>query len=156
MMAKHLIAATTITVATLLLRPLTESVQAQDAATLYQRCDAFMAQKQFDQAAATCQSAIAADPSQATATQLGNLCFILYNQGKMDRVIPACDRAIAADPNRADLYFVKGSALFGDSTMSGNKFIAPPAAIEALNKYLQLAPNGSHADDANAMLDATQ
>jgi len=30
----------------------------------------------------------------------------------------------------------------------------PPATIEALNKYLKLAPTGGHVADVRAMLDA--
>jgi hypothetical protein len=31
--------------------------------------------------------------------------------------------------------------------------VAPPGTVEALKKYLELAPNGAHAEDAKQMID---
>lgn len=95
--------------------------------------------------------AAAVDPHPAIA--YFNICAVEYDGGNMDAVVPACDKAIAADPSRANAYFIKGSALYGKSRMDkvGN-VIAPPECIEALNKYLELAPNGPHAADVRAML----
>ena len=84
-----------------------------------------------------------------------NRCAMLYNAGKTDEAIAACDQAIALDPGKADAYFVKGSALYGNGKIgSGGKYEVPPGTVEALNKYLELAPNGAHAQDVHAMLDA--
>lgn len=82
-----------------------------------------------------------------------NLCATQYNTGNMDGAAAACDKAIAADPNRADAYFIKGSAMFGKGKMDpGNKWVVPPGTAEALNKYLELAPDGPHANDVKQML----
>ena len=81
-----------------------------------------------------------------------NICALLYNQGRMQEVVPACDKAIAADPAKADAYFIKGSALFGDARIENGKMILPDGAVQALQKYLELAPSGSHATDVKAML----
>src|SRR5690242_7631123 len=84
-----------------------------------------------------------------------NSCATLYNAGKMDEAIAACDQAIALDPGKADAYFIKASALFGNAKIgSGGKYEVPPGTVEALNKYLELASNGAHAPDVHAMLDA--
>lgn len=84
-----------------------------------------------------------------------NSCAMLYNAGKTDEAIAACDKAIALDPGKADAYFIKASALFGNAKIgSDGKYEVPPGTIEALNKYLELAPNGAHAPDVHAMLDA--
>jgi len=84
-----------------------------------------------------------------------NLCATQYNMGQMKAAALACDRAIAADPNKADAYFIKGSAMYGDGKMdANNKYIVPPGTVEALNKYLELAPTGGHAGDVKAMLEA--
>ena len=66
--------------------------------------------------------------------------------------IDAFDKAIAADPNRADAYYYKGTNLVGAATLQGDKMVAPDGTAEAFNKYLELQPNGPHADDAKAML----
>jgi tetratricopeptide (TPR) repeat protein len=84
-----------------------------------------------------------------------NSCAMLYNAGKMDEAIVACDKAIALDPGKADAYFVKASALFGNGKVgSDGKYVVPPGTVEALNKYLELAPDGGHAPDVHAMLDS--
>jgi tetratricopeptide (TPR) repeat protein len=84
-----------------------------------------------------------------------NLCATQYNLGQMKAASLACDKAIAADPNKADAYFIKGSAMYGDGKMDkDNKYIVPPGTVEALNKYLELAPTGGHAADVKAMLEA--
>jgi len=84
-----------------------------------------------------------------------NSCALLYNAGKADEAIAACDKAIALDPGKADAYFIKASALFGNAKIGGDgKYVVPPGTVEALNKYLELAPDGGHASDVHAMLDA--
>lgn len=84
-----------------------------------------------------------------------NICATQYNTGNTEGALAACDKAIAADPNRADAYFIKGSLLMGNSTMDkAGKLQAPEGTAEALNKYLQLAPTGAHADDVKQMLAA--
>ena len=42
--------------------------------------------------------------------------------------------------------------LYGQGKLEHGKFTAPPAASEALTKYLELDPNGPHANDAREML----
>jgi tetratricopeptide (TPR) repeat protein len=66
--------------------------------------------------------------------------------------IEAFDKAIAADPQRAEAYYWKATNLIGGATLQGDKMIAPPGTAEAFNKYLELQPNGPHADEAKAML----
>ncbi len=82
-----------------------------------------------------------------------NLCATLYNEGDKDEAMAACDKAIAADPNRADAYFIKGSLLVtGRQTDRNGQVTAPPGTVEALKKYLELAPNGAHVKDVKDML----
>ncbi len=82
-----------------------------------------------------------------------SVCAVLYNIGRMDGTLAACNASIAADPERANAYFIKGSLLFAQSTVTDGKTIPPPGTAEALQKYLDLAPNGPHAKDAREMLD---
>ncbi len=84
-----------------------------------------------------------------------NLAATLYNQGQMEAAVTYCDRAIAIEPKRADAYFIKGSALFGNSKLDArNQLIVPAGTQEALANYLKLAPEGGHAADVKAMLEA--
>lgn len=95
----------------------------------------------------------AAAMSSEPAIAYFNLCATHYNAGNTKAALAACDKAIAADPRKADAYFIKGSVLVGESSVDkAGKVTAPHGALEALHKYLELAPNGSHAKDAKEML----
>jgi tetratricopeptide (TPR) repeat protein len=115
--------------------------------------NAYLKLKQNDKAIAAYTKAASMDPNPATA--YFNICATQYNTGNTQGALAACDKAIAADPNRADAYFIKGSLMVGDSKLDKDgKMQAPPGASEALNKYLELAPDGPHANDVKAMLQA--
>jgi tetratricopeptide (TPR) repeat protein len=91
------------------------------------------------------------DPNPATA--YFNLCATQYNSGNTQGALAACDKAIAADPNRPDAYYIKGSLMMAETKQDKEgKLTAPPGTSEALNKYLELAPDGPHANDVKQML----
>lgn len=105
------------------------------------------------------QTTPAPSPSAATSerVQAWNLCATYYNQGKFNEALSACDRVIALEPKLADAYFIKGSVLVASSTVDANgKVHAPAGTVEALKKYLELAPNGPHRADVLQMLDYIQ
>ena len=87
-----------------------------------------------------------------------NLGAVLTNANKTNdanmrnAAVGAFDKAIAADPNHADAYYWKATNLMGAATLQGDKMVAPPGTSEAFNKYLELQPNGAHAEEAKAML----
>ena len=83
-----------------------------------------------------------------------NLCATYYNNGATASALAACDKAIEREPAKADAYFIKGSLLFGEAQFTGGKYAVPPGTVEALDKYLELAPDGSHASDVQQMLAA--
>ena len=115
--------------------------------------NAYLKLKKNDKAVESYTKAAAMDPNPGTA--YFNLCATQYNSGNTQGALVACDKAIAADPNRADAYFIKGSLMLGDSKQDKDgKLQAPPGTSEALNKYLELAPDGPHAGDVKAMLQA--
>jgi tetratricopeptide (TPR) repeat protein len=113
--------------------------------------NAYLKLKKNDQAIAAYTKAASMDPNPATA--YFNICATQYNSGNTEGALAACDKAIAADPNRADAYFIKGSLLIASSTTDKDGKVKPaPGTAEALNKYLELAPDGSHANDVKQML----
>jgi tetratricopeptide (TPR) repeat protein len=119
--------------------------------TLFTRLgNAYLRLKRTDDAFAAYTKAapLASNP----AVAYWNACATAYNTGYAG-ALAACNAAIAADPGRADAYFVKGSLLVAQATVKDGKAIAPPGTVETLQKYLDLAPNGSHADDVRQMLD---
>ncbi len=85
------------------------------------------------------------------ALPLFNLCATLYDMNNLSAAATACDRSTEADPKMPDPYFVKASALYGESAKRG-KFKDSNEMKSALEKYLQLAPEGVYAGEARAML----
>ncbi len=105
-----------------------------------------------DEAIACYRQAADVDPEPGTA--LFNLAATCYNLGRMDDALTYCNKTIAADPTKADAYFIKGSVLVGNAAVDkAGKLTAPPGTVEALQKYLELKPDGPHAGDVKAMLD---
>lgn len=85
------------------------------------------------------------------------VCALEFNTGpdKGADALAQCNKAIAADPTMANAYFVKGAILMRDVKSGPNKqMFVPPGTAESLQKYLQLAPTGDHAQDAKDMLTA--
>ncbi|HUK53051.1 MAG TPA: tetratricopeptide repeat protein [Candidatus Binatia bacterium] len=114
--------------------------------------NAYLNLKKNDKAIASYSRAaeLAPDPS----IPYFNLCVLHYNAGNQDAALAACDKAISANPTKADAYFIKGSMLFFAATKTNKdgSRVVPPGTAEALRKYLQLAPAGTHAKDARQML----
>jgi tetratricopeptide (TPR) repeat protein len=114
--------------------------------------NAYLKLKKSHEAVAAYTKAAELDRNPAVA--YFNLCATQYNIGDVEGGLDACDRAIAADPKKADAYFIKGSLLIVNSTIDKNgKVTAVPGTAEALNKYLELAPEGPHASDVKQMLE---
>jgi tetratricopeptide (TPR) repeat protein len=114
--------------------------------------NAWLKLKKHKEAIACYERAVAFDPHPATAWF--NICATQYNAGNMDDAVVAADKCIALDPKKVDAYFIKGSCLFGESTIDADgKTVVTVEAIAALQKYLELAPNGAHAGDVKQMLD---
>jgi tetratricopeptide (TPR) repeat protein len=111
----------------------------------------YLRQKKFAEGVAAFTEAT--QYAQNPATAWFNVCVGAFNAGDVKAALAGCDKAIAADPNKADAWFIKGSLMVGDSAMGPNgKMIPPKGTIEALRKYLALAPNGSHVKEVQEML----
>ena len=107
-----------------------------------------------DEAAKAYDAAAAANPPSAGKAYF-NEAATLYNASKMDEAAAAAEKAIQADPKNAEAYYIKGQALIPKATMDSktNKIVLPPGCFEAYEKYLDLAPTGSHVTDVRAILD---
>jgi tetratricopeptide (TPR) repeat protein len=83
-----------------------------------------------------------------------NETIVLSRAGQTDATIAAAEKAIAADPNKPIPYYLKGQALISKATVDPKtqKIIAPPGTSEAYHKYLDLAPNGPMAPEAQSIL----
>jgi len=122
------------------------------AAMLQSAGNTYLKLKKTDEAIAAYTKA--AELSSDPATAYYNLCVVHYNARKIEGAAQACDKAIAADPARADAYFIKGALqLLAVKPDKDGRIIAPPGTVEALKKYLELAPQGPQAKSARQMLD---
>jgi tetratricopeptide (TPR) repeat protein len=130
-----------------------DQVKTARAQMLTNKGNLFLKLKRNGEAIAAFTSAAELSPNPGVA--YFNVCATQYNIGNMSGAVASCDRAIKSDPTKADAYFIKGSALYGNGGLDKqNHYVVPPGTLEALNKYLELAPKGSHAADVQAMLDA--
>src|SRR6266567_4289581 len=140
---KHLvIAAVLLGMAAVLPAAVSAQVPA-DAKALLDQAQTALSAKQWQQAADALSALVILDPRW----------FNFQNLGAAEFNLGRYERAIKVDPTKADAYFIKGSALYGNGTLDQrNKYVVPPGTVEALQKYLQLAPNGGHVEDVRAML----
>jgi tetratricopeptide (TPR) repeat protein len=109
-----------------------------------------------DEAADAYKQAAQLDPARAGNFYF-NLGVVLHNTAKdtdaRKQAMAAFDKAIAADPNKADAYYLKGTDGIALATQdSSGKMVAPDGTAEAFQKYLELQPNGPHAEEAKQML----
>lgn len=105
------------------------------------------------EANASCDKAIAADPVEGERCWK-NLGIVYYSASMMKQAVPALQKATQTDPKDADAWFLLGNSLTGtiDSKQEGDKiiYIVPPGTVDAYKKYLELAPTGPHAAEAQA------
>jgi tetratricopeptide (TPR) repeat protein len=110
-----------------------------------------------DEAVAAYGQAAQADPPNG-GMYFFNLGAALTNANKTGdakmahAAVDAFDKAIAADPTKADAYYWKGSNLMQLATVKGDKVVAPEGTAESFQKYLELKPDGPHAEESKGML----
>ena len=83
-----------------------------------------------------------------------NLGAVLVNMNNIKEAAEAFRKATEADPNFADAYYQLGITLTGMASVDSSGKIAPaPGTQEALQKYLELAPDGPNAAAAKSLLE---
>jgi len=110
--------------------------------------------KKLDDAKANLAKAAELDPPGA-GKYYYNLGALLVNSGQNDAAIDEFKKAIDADPEYADAQYQFGVAMAAKATTDAKgNIIAPPGAVEALQKYLDLKPDGVNAQSAKEMIAA--
>jgi len=110
--------------------------------------------KKFDDAQAELNKAAQLDPTDA-GRYYYNMGALLVNSGQSAPAEAAFKKAIEVNPDYADAQYQYASALSARlTTTSDGKIVAPDGMREALDKYLQLEPNGQYADAAKGLLQA--
>jgi tetratricopeptide (TPR) repeat protein len=113
--------------------------------------DAYYKDHKVDDAVKNYEMAAQVDPS-SVAQSYFTIGAVYTNAGRPDDANAAFDKCIAADPTRAEAYYQKGVNLLGKATLKGDKTIPAPGTVEALQKYLELAPTGPNAQAAKDLL----
>jgi tetratricopeptide (TPR) repeat protein len=110
--------------------------------------------KKLDEAKVNLAKAAELDPPGA-GKYYYNLGALLVNSGQNDAAMEEFKKAIDADPNYADAQYQYGVALSAKATTDAKgNIVAPPGAVEALQKYLDLKPDGANAQSAKEMIAA--
>jgi len=106
----------------------------------------------FPEMQAEFQKAAELDPTQGCKSFF-NLGAVLTNAGQTDQALAAFQKATQLDPNCADAYYQTAVTLMAKVTTAPDGAMIPaPGTIEALQKYLQLQPQGRYAADAQALI----
>jgi tetratricopeptide (TPR) repeat protein len=131
------------------------AIAPDDAGTYNNYALALAADKRLDDAKVKLAKAVELDPAGAGKYHY-NLGALLMNSNQTDGALDEFKRAIAADPNYAEAYYYYGSTLVGKATLDQKtgKMVAPDGTIEALQKYLQLKPDGPNAQPAKDLIAA--
>jgi tetratricopeptide (TPR) repeat protein len=115
-------------------------------------------QGKVPEANAAYSEAAKADPAKA-AFYLRNEAVIFFQANNAQAQIAAAQEALKSDPNQAVLYYIIGQGLVQSATMGPDPknpkqqiIQLPPGCAEAYQKYLELAPNGPYAADAQGIL----
>lgn len=124
----------------------------EDAALHNNYALALVRAKKIPEAQAELAKAAQLDPPNA-GRYFYNLGAVLVNTGQNDAAGEAFKKAIASDPNYADAQYQYGMYLLGKAQVTPEgKVIPAEGTKEALEKYLQLKPNGSFAESAKGAL----
>jgi len=112
-------------------------------------------EKKTDQANDALNKAVQLNPADAK-TAYFNMAANLVNTGHPQEALDYFKKTVQADPNNAEAWFQIGSILMMQGTVDPKtgKQSYPPDTADALRKYLALQPNGPHAQEAQAMLQA--
>jgi len=110
--------------------------------------------KKLDDAKTNLAKAAELDPPGA-GKYYYNLGALLVNSGQNEAASDTFKKAVDADPEYADAQYQYGLALSAKATTDAKgNIIAPPGAVEALQKYLDLKPDGPYAQSAKEMIAA--
>lgn len=89
-----------------------------------------------------------------------NLAVTFYNNNDMKSAIEPLRKVLELQPDHANAHFFLGVCLYATAETKNEggeiKTILPPGTREHFERYLELQPNGPHADNARAYLQAIE
>jgi tetratricopeptide (TPR) repeat protein len=108
--------------------------------------------KKFPEAQAELEKAATLNPSGA-GQYYYNLGALEVNAGQNDAASETFKKAISITPPYAEAFYQYGLTLMAKATLDKDgKTIFVPGTAEAFQKYLELTPDGPHAEEAKALL----
>ena len=114
---------------------------------------ALAAAERVEEASVELEKAAELDPANAGSYYF-NLGAVLINTGQSEAAVDAFRKATEMDPDYAEAYYQLGIMLTGLASLDSSGNVNPvPGTLEALQKYLELAPNGPNAAAAKSLLD---
>lgn len=109
--------------------------------------------KKFTEAQAELEKAATLNPAGA-GQYYYNLGALEVNAGQNDAASETFKKAITITPPYAEAFYQYGLTLMAKATLDKDgKTVFVPGTAEAFQKYLELTPNGPHAEEAKAMLE---
>ena len=124
----------------------------EDAAYHNNYALALVKAKKIPEAQAELTKAAQLDPTKA-GQYYYNLGAVLTNSGQSDAAAQAFQQAISVDPNYAEAYYQYGVSLMSKAQIAADGKVTPaPGTKEALEKYVQLKPDGPNVESAKGML----
>jgi tetratricopeptide (TPR) repeat protein len=131
------------------------AIKPDDAAVYNQMGNVYGAEKKMPEATEALQKAAQLNPAMASKAYF-NMGANLVNSGHPNEAADFFKKATDADPNYAEAWYQLGSLLMmkGSVDPKTGQQTYPPDTSVALHKYLELDPNGKHAQEASAMLEA--
>jgi tetratricopeptide (TPR) repeat protein len=124
-----------------------------DEAGLHNNYALVLAQcKKFPEAQTELEKAVALNPAGA-GQYYYNLGALEVNAGQNDAANETFKKAITITPPYPEAFYQYGVTLLSKATLDKDgKTVPVPGTIEALQKYLELAPNGTNAEAAKGLL----
>ncbi len=131
------------------------AIKPDDPAVYNQMGNLYGMEKKMPEASEALTKAAQLDPAMASKAYF-NMGANLVNGGQPDKAAEYFKKATDADPNYAEAWYQYGSLqmMQGKVDPKSGKQTYPPETSTALHKYLELQPNGPHAQEATAMLQA--
>jgi tetratricopeptide (TPR) repeat protein len=131
------------------------ALKPNDAAVYNQMGNIYGAERKIPEATEALTKAAQLDPTMASKAYF-NMGANLVNSGQPDNATEFFKKATDANPNYAEAWYQYGSLLMmkGKVDPKTGQQTYPPDTAMALKKYLELQPNGPHAQEASAMLQA--
>jgi len=132
---------------------LSGTMEPKDQAAYYNNYALALAKdKKIDDAKVNLDKAAQLDPTGA-GKYFYNMGALLVNGAQNEAAGDEFKKSIAADPTYADAYYQYGLYLTSKATTdAAGKIIAAPGTIEALQKYLELKPDGPFAGSAKELI----